>query len=149
MKSLVALAAFLCAAGTAQAAGDPGDLFPRSWVSTAVLKDGAALPLFEGTKIRVDFEHRSDYDVVIWKADCNSFGASVHVTKERLFTGQVSGEDVACVVRRPTRQERWLNRFFGADPKWRIRRDETLKLTEGDRVIRLRRRTSTRGSEGP
>lgn len=146
--SVALVPAVLLAAGSAQA-GDRAELFRHRWVSTAVLKGGTPHPRFNETKVRVDFVHRSDYDSVIWKARCNSYGASVHVTKERLFTGQVSGEDAPCVVRRSTRQERWLNRFFRADPKWRIRRDETLKLTAGDRVIRLRRRTSSRGSEDP
>jgi hypothetical protein len=115
-----------------------------------VLKDGEAHPLFEGAKkIRADFEHRSNYDIAIWRVDCNSFGADIHATRERLFTGQVSGEAAPCVRKHATRRERWLNRFFGADPRWRIRPDETLKLTEGDRVIRFRPRTSKQGSEGP
>jgi META domain-containing protein len=142
VKSLVALVAFLCAAGTAQAAADPDDLFRRDWVSTAVLKDGKPHPRFDETKVRVDFVHYSDYDFVSWRADCNSLGASVYASKERLFTGQVSGNDIKCVVRHWTRKERWLNRFFGADPRWRIRTDGTLKLRAGDRVITLRRRAA-------
>lgn len=140
MRFLAALfLALLSTAGSTQAASDPGDLFGRGWVSTTVLKDGEEHPLFQGTKIHVNFDHRSDYDIVTWTADCNYFGADVHVANERLFTGQVSGTEQYC-LKPQRRQDRWLVRFFGADPKWRIRRNETLKLTRGERVIKLRRR---------
>jgi hypothetical protein len=40
------------------------------------------------------------------------------------------------------RRDRWMLRFFRSDPNWRIPRDDRLKLTAGDRVIRLRKLTS-------
>ena len=133
------LSALLLAAGSAQAASDSGELFERGYVSTKVLKGGKPHPLFEGTKIRVDFDRRAGPDAVRWRADCNDFGARVRVTDERLVTGQIVGTDVGC-ARRQLRRDRWLTRFFAADPKWRIPRTGALKLIAGDRVIRLRRR---------
>jgi hypothetical protein len=132
--------ALLSTVGFAQAASDSGDLFGRGWISTAVLKHGEEHPLFDGTKIRVNFAHRSDYDIVSWKADCNYFGSDVFPTEQRLFTGQIEGSEQYCSKRSQRRQDRWMSRFFGADPRWRIRRDEKLKLRVGGRVIRLRRR---------
>jgi heat shock protein HslJ len=104
-----------------------------------VLKGGQEHPLFDDTRIDVDFNHRDDYDVVTWQADCNLFGARVEVTEQRLVAGQIEGTHQGCAKRRRARQDRWLVRFFDADPKWRIRRNDRLKLTAGDRVIRLRR----------
>lgn len=131
--------AVLFAAGPAQAAGDRADLFGRGYVSTAVLRDGERHPLFEGTKIRVDLNHRADHDGVSWEADCNYFGAPVEITEERLVIGQVVQTDMGCPGPYG-RRDRWMLRFFRSDPNWRIRRDDRLKLTAGDRVIRLRRR---------
>jgi heat shock protein HslJ len=122
----------------AQAAGERSDLFGRDWVSTGVRKDGDRVPLFDGTKIRVDFNHREDYDVLTWRADCNYFGTRPEITDERLVIGQIEGTDMGCFGP-PRRQDRWMLRFFRSDPKWRIRRDDRLKLTAGERVIRLHR----------
>jgi heat shock protein HslJ len=132
--AVVALAV-LSAASPAQAAGDRADLFGRGWVSTAVLEDGERLPLFEGAKIRVDFDGGAD-DNISWRAGCNYLGAHVEITAERLVIGLIEGTDVYC-TKPQRRRERWTNRFIRSDPKWRIRRDDRLKLTAGDRVIRL------------
>ena len=136
IHSLAPVVLVLSVAGSAQAASDSADLFGRGYVSKAVLKDGVRHPLFEGTNIRVDFDHRAEYDSVGWRADCNFFGARVDVTEERLLVGQIAGTEMGC-AKPQNRQDRWMLRFFASDPKWRIRRDETLKLTAGDRVIRL------------
>ena len=133
------LSAVLLAAGSAEADSGPGELFGRGYVSTKVLKGGEPHPLFEGTKIQVDFDRRAGPDVVRWHADCNYFGADVRVTEERLVTGQIEGTGMGCAGRQ-LRRDRWLTRFFAADPKWRIPRTGALKLIAGDRVIRLRRR---------
>lgn len=135
-RPLAALVALLSVAGSAHAASDGSGLFGRGYVSTAVLKDGAPHPLFEETKIRVDFDHGAENDGVSWRADCNIFVARVDVTEERLLVGQIAGTDMGCATAQ-MRRDRWMARFFRSDPKWRIRRDETLKLTAGDRVIRL------------
>jgi heat shock protein HslJ len=136
----VALAVVL-SAGAAHAAGDRGDLFGRGYVSQAVLKDGEPHPLFKGTKIRVDFDHDAYGDSVGWRADCNYFVANVDITEGRLFLGQIGQTDAGCRGAH-RRRDRWMSRFFNSDPKWRIRRDDKLKLTAGDRVIRLRKLTS-------
>ena len=130
--------ALLLAAAPAQA-GDRAELFRHRYVSTAVIKDGERRQLFEGTKIRLDFEHRADYDVVRWQADCNVFGADVDVTEKLLVTGQIEGTSQGCPKAR-LRRDRWMLRFFRSDPRWRIPREGRLKLRAGDRVIRLRRR---------
>lgn len=101
-----------------------------------MLKNGEQHPLFERTKIRVDFDHGAERDGVSWRADCNLFGARVDVTEERLIIGQIVGTEMGCASTQ-MRQDRWMARFFGSHPRWRIRRNGTLKLTAGDRVIRL------------
>ena len=127
------------AAADSVQASDPDALFPRDYVSTAVLKDGAALPLFERTKIHVDFWRRKGSASVRWRADCNYFGAPVDITDTRLITGQIVGTEVGCTGA-PRRQDRWMLRFFRSDPKWRIPRAVRLRLSVGDRVIKLRHR---------
>ena len=138
--SLALAPAVLLAAGSAQA-GDRAELFRHRYVSTAVLKNGERKPLFKGIKIHVDFRHEAEGDVVSWRADCNYSGADVDVTEERLVTGQIEGTAIGCAPPQ-SRQDRWTVRFFGADPRWRIRPGDRLKLTAGDRVIRLRKLTS-------
>jgi hypothetical protein len=129
----------LLAAGSAQAESDSGELFGPGYVSTKVLRGGEPHPLFARTKVRVDFERRSGPDAIRWRADCNHFGADLRVTGERLVTGQIEGTAVGC-AKRQLRRDRWLTRFFSADPKWRIPRAGALRLIAGDRVIRLRSR---------
>lgn len=126
------------AAAESTQASDPAPLFPREYVSTAVLKNGVRAPLLEGTKIHVDFWRRKGSASVRWWADCNYFGARVDITDERLVTGQVVGTEMYCGERRRRRQDRWMLRFFSSDPKWRIPRAGRLRLSAGDRVIKLR-----------
>ena len=128
----------LAATESIQAASDSAPLFPREYVSTAVLQNEERPPLFERTKIRVDFERRNGYDVVRWSADCNGFGARVDITDKRLVIGQIEGTEMYCTQVRRRRQDRWMLRFFSSDPKWRIRREGRLRLRAGDRVIKLR-----------
>jgi hypothetical protein len=133
------VAVALASLAAAEAASDQAPLFPRSYVSTAVRENGVRLPLFERTKIHVDFERRKGSAGVSWRADCNFFGARVDITDTRLVTGQIVGTDQACRGV-PRRQDRWTVRFFASDPKWRIRDEGRLRLRAGDRVIKLRRR---------
>ena len=134
--SLALAPAVFLAAGSAQA-GDRAELFRHRYVSTAVLKNGERKPLFEGTKIRVDFDRGAEHDDLGWQADCNWFGAPVDVTDDHLILiGPGYQTDMGCAGTQ-RRQDRWMWRFFNSDPRWRIRSGERLKLTAGDRVIRL------------
>lgn len=128
----------LVSLASGQTPNDPTQLFGGAYVSTAVTKGGKPHPLFEGTEIRVQFEPGDEYDSVHWKAECNDFGAHVDITDERLETGQISGTEIGC----PTglaRQDNWMGRLFGSDPKWRARQGRSLKLTVGWRAVKLRR----------
>jgi hypothetical protein len=125
---------------TAIASSDEAELFNGAYVSTAVAKDDEPHALFKGTEIRVRFEHRTGYDVVQWWAQCNRFGARVEIADRRLITERADGTLVAC-RNRQHRQDRWLTRFFASDPRWWVRQD-LLKLTAGERVIKLDRRAA-------
>ena len=143
-RTLLATLLIALFGGTAQAAIEPGELFGRAYFSTAVTKAGAPHPLFEGTEVRVDFEHRKTYDVVRWDARCNIFGARVKVTDERLkLPGLISGTSQFC-SKQPRRQDRWLVRFFASDPKWGLDKRGLLRLESGSRVMELRRRPAQR-----
>jgi META domain len=123
----------------ALAASDRGAVFPRPWDSTAVERAGITHPLFDRTTVTVDFKRQGQ--TVGWKADCNSFGTRADIRKHRLVIhGRIVGTLIGC-PELPERQDGWLVRFFASNPKWRILDSGVLKLTAGQRVIKLHRRT--------
>jgi heat shock protein HslJ len=119
-----------------QASGD--ELVGKRYDSVSVVRNGEPYELAKETRVRVRFERREGYDVVGWHAGCNRFGAPVEIRPHRLLTGQITGTEVACSDAL-LRQDRWLARFFGQDPRW-TPRGRRLRLRSGDDVIRLRRR---------
>ena len=140
MKLGITAVAVVAAVGVgwvAQAGGSGSALFGPAYDSTAVTKNGEPHELVEGTRIRVKFVHE-DHDVVRWRSGCNQFGAGVEVTPKRLEVGQIGGTEVGC-AKRLHRQDEWIARVFGSDPKW-IRQGRRLKLRAGDDAITLRRR---------
>jgi heat shock protein HslJ len=120
------------------AQGSGGALFGRAYLSKKVIKNGAPHTLVEGTKIRVKFEHRDNYDVVRWRSGCNRFGAHVEVMAERLKLGVITGTLVGC-PKPLDRQDEWIASFFASDPEW-VRNSRKLRLRSADDVIKLRRR---------
>jgi hypothetical protein len=120
-------------------AQEPGSaLFGRAHLSTGVIKNGAPHALVEGTRIRVRFAHSDEGDRVRWRSGCNYYGAEVDVTAEHLNIGVIGSTAVAC-SKPLNRQDKWVARFFGSNPRW-VRHGRRLKLMSADDVIKLRRR---------
>jgi heat shock protein HslJ len=119
------------------AQGSGGALFGRAYLSKKVIKNGAPHTLVEGTKIRVKFEHRDNYDNVGWHSGCNYYGAHVDVRPKRLKLGGIGSTAIGC-SKPLLRQDEWVGRFFGSDPRW-VRHGRRLRLRAGDDVIKLRR----------
>jgi heat shock protein HslJ len=140
----LAITAGLASAGTGAAGssggGEPGaSLFDHRWVSTDVIKNGDPDPLVEGTRIRLKLAHEDTKDVARWSAGCNGFGGRVDVKPRRLEIWSIDTTLVKCAD--PImRQEAWVARFFGSDPKWH-RSGHKLRLRRGDDLIKLRRHT--------
>lgn len=133
---LVAIALAVTAA-PADATNDPAELLGRAYESKAVTRGSEPDALFEGTEIGVSFEGRDDGAVIAFHADCNFLGGPVEFADGRLIIGQLTTTEVAC-RRRLMRQDRWMVRFFASDPNWRAPQRGALKLTVGEREIKLR-----------
>jgi heat shock protein HslJ len=128
------LVAVAGSAVTAPAGGGGHELFGPAFKSVKVVENGERHALFDETTVRLKFRHEDARDVVVWRGDCNLFGAEVDVTRRRLALGAITGTAVGCDARRH-RQDRWLGRFLGSNPKWELR-GRRLKLAEGnDRIV--------------
>ncbi len=138
----LAVVGVMATVGATEAQGSGDELVGKRYDSISVVRNGEPHELVKETRIRVRFERRDGYDVVGWRAGCNRFGAPVKIRPRRLLTGQITGTEVACSDAL-LRQDRWLARFFGRDPRWTLR-GRRLGLRSGDDVIRLRRRAFCR-----
>jgi hypothetical protein len=78
--------------------------------------------------------------ILVWEAGCNEWTYHVAIGARRLA---VSSEGLTMVLCPPAvrREESWLNAFFHAEPRWRIRGDELL-LKAGQRQLAFRRDVS-------
>jgi hypothetical protein len=112
----------------------PAGLIGRTFVSMAVTENGEPRPLVPGTRIAVSFLERDGRTGVVWSAGCNTFGADVEITADRLLVGVIAGTAAGCRDDLHA-QDEWLAGFFGSDPRWRL--DDRLVLTSGGTVIEL------------
>jgi heat shock protein HslJ len=133
LMSLVVLGA--CGSGDDEAQQTPGDLWGRTFVSTAVTEDGEPRPLVPDTRIEVTFEEREDQGVVGWQAGCNTFGSDVEITADSVVVGVIAGTEIGCADELHA-QDEWLAGFFGPDPRWQLS-DDRLMLRSGETTIEL------------
>lgn len=110
------------------------ELRGRTFIST---KDWSGPGSSFATPVTVVF---GDDRGLSWKADCNTAGAKVEITADRLIVGQVLSTEIGCPGRRQ-RQDRELVAFFDADPSWALDGDR-LTLSGGSVEVALR---ATRG----
>lgn len=101
--------------------GAPGgaELRDRTFVST---KDRSGAGSAFSAPVTVWFEGERRLS---WKADCNTAGADVEITADRLIVGQIMSTEIGCPGR-PAEQDRDLAAFFESDPRWSL---------DGDRLI--------------
>jgi heat shock protein HslJ len=99
---------------------------PRDSSSVAVALREAESPL----------EEREDHNVVAFNGGCNSQGAPVEITPERLHLGPVSTTDMYCVPETLMAQDDWLRDFFVSDPAWELTGDR-LTLSNERTTIEL------------
>jgi heat shock protein HslJ len=119
------------------ASQDPQDLWGREFLSVGVTESGQPRPLVPDTRIRVGFGDRDG--TMGWSAGCNSLGARVEITADRLL---VKGDVWSTLIGCPeplADQEEWLHRFFLDGPYWRLDAS-SLTLTSGETVIELEER---------
>lgn len=131
----LALALIACWAATGCGEDDgarepPGaDLGGRTFVST---KDWSGDGSSFSTPVTVTFEADGR---LTWKADCNTAGADVEITGDRLVVGAIASTEIGC-PRRPADQDRDLVAFFGSDPAWELDGDR-LTLSGDDVEVAL------------
>jgi len=163
MRRNVALAAVVAAlvagCGNDDAPGPPGDaettpaqsavdLLGRSFASTRVMERGKPRPLVGDSFILAVFA-REDQNVVRFRAGCNTFGAGVEITPDRLLVGRIVGTAMRCPDEL-ARQENWASDFFGSDPNWQLSGD-VLTLTSSETVVEMEesRRVTGAGESVP
>jgi len=105
---------------------------------TAVSASGArGARLFDRPKeIGVGLSHGKRGQWIGWEANCNGFGAQMHVGHKRLRLGAITASAVGC-PNLSGRQDSWLESLFSADPRWQLKRG-LLVLRGAGRVLRLR-----------
>lgn len=118
-----------------------GPLWGKAFVATSVRgREGKQTPIAQPADVGISFSKSRSRDQWIgWGANCNGFGARVRIRGGRLKLREVVSSSVACSGRRQ-REDRWLDGFFGADPRWRLH-GAHLKLWSHGRVIRLKEKT--------
>jgi heat shock protein HslJ len=115
---------------------DQGRLWGRSFVATSVRgREGRQTPIARPSDVHVSFS-KSHGQWIGWEANCNGFGARVRIRGGRLKLREVVSTAVGCPGRWE-QEDRWLDRFFGANPYWRLHGTH-LKLWLRGRVVRLK-----------
>ncbi len=118
--------------------GDRGELFDGPFVSSAATKNGESYSFVKGTRLRLEFVRDEGKSVLRWRAGCNYYGSPVRITESHLDVRLVESTDIGCSPAL-ARQDRWLARFFSADPAWTLE-GETLRLRSGDDRLRLKQK---------
>jgi META domain len=99
-------------------------------------------PVRDPSELQLTFGAIASYETetsgaaLFWQSNCNSHSYALRVTKHRfrLTEGFTTAEEC---TEPGKREERWLDRFFDADPRWSLHRGR-LTLTSSSRRIVLR-----------
>ncbi len=118
--------------------GPPDDgavLAGRTFLSTAVVRDGKPYDLFKGTRIRLTLDDKGHVGAT---AGCNSMGGDADLSGGRLrMTGDVSMTDMGCDPKLHA-QDELVSGFLQAGPRWELAGDvltlrtDTLEVTLQD-----------------
>ncbi|WP_166380217.1 META domain-containing protein [Catellatospora methionotrophica] len=110
--------------GAGSPPGDGAVLAGRTFLSTAVVRDGKPFALVKDTRIRLTLDDRGHVGAT---AGCNSMGGDADLTGGRLrMTGDVSMTDMGCDPARHA-QDELVSGFLQAGPTWELTGD-VLKL---------------------
>lgn len=122
--------------GDGSPAGQPEDLWRRTFLSTWVIEEGEPRTLVDGTQISMTFFVERNRRGLRWEAGCNFFGTGLEITADSLIVqDQIDGSDQGC-ARELHDQDDWLADFLASDPSWELRGDR-LTLTSGGTTIEL------------
>jgi heat shock protein HslJ len=135
-----------CGLGTQTPAPEAAEeLVDRSFVSTAVVREGEPHTLVQGP-LEVSFrsppgsaEGGNGAEVLVaWTSGCNHYGLRVEVFADRLEHEEGLGPDGTAIGCDPamTDQERWLTEFFTDAPRWELEGSD-LVLVSSDVEIEL------------
>lgn len=129
----IALLALLATACAPQAAAEQpqAGLDGRTFVGSAVLRDGLDEPLAKGSRLTLTF---SDGRMNA-QAGCNQLAGQVSLAGGRLRAAELSTTDMACETVLMD-QDQWLHAFFTAGPSWALDGDE-LRLRGEHLELRL------------
>lgn len=115
----------------AEPAGESGELWGRTFVSTSATMDGAPRALVPGTEIRLAL----DNGTLRANAGCNQLSGRVDVDGQRLAVSDLGGSLMLCGDEL-REQEEWLIAFLGRRPTWLLDGD-VLVLRTDDTELRL------------
>lgn len=124
--------------------GDDGDTAAsgsvrgRAFLSEAVIEDGATRPLVAGTRIRRQFAEDGQ---ITASAGCNTLGAAVEITGDRIDVGDLSTTDMGCDPALHEQGE-WLGDFLASDPGNTLYGDHLQLRDDGITIDLLDRRVA-------
>jgi heat shock protein HslJ len=112
---------------------DASDLRDRTFVSTGDWSgDGSSF----STPVTVRFKADGG---LTWQADCNTAGADVAITADRLLVGEIASPAIGC-PRPLMKQDEDLSGFFDSDPGWQLDGD---RLTLSSESVEVTLRTAS------
>jgi hypothetical protein len=98
---------------------------PRElWLSFGTITDYG-----EGIEEKTD-----EYAALFWESNCNEHNYKVEATPTRLNLSEGGSTLVLCLGR-VQKEERWLERFFGASPRWRLSNGHLTLTARGSTIV--------------
>lgn len=118
-------------------AKDPGArLWGRTWASVSVQRDGRPHELVDDSVLRIQAAREQDRQGIRYSAGCNTGGASLRITSDRLLVGDDGAASAMGCGDEMEAQEDWFFSFVHTSPHWSLAADgERLTLKTGDTVI--------------
>lgn len=113
----------------------------RTFWAISITDADQSHPIRDPSELQLTFRAIASYEAetsrpaLFWQSNCNSHGHALRVTKQRFRLTEGFATTEECNEPRK-REERWLDRFFDADPRWSLHR-RRLTLTSGSRRIVL------------
>jgi hypothetical protein len=136
----IVVALLLCAAQSPACAAASRGLWDHNYVATHVTGDGADGKLFSDPGvIGVTLSRsRRHGERIGFQANCNGYGARIHLRGGKLHLGEATSSDEWCSGV-AGRQDSWLWTFFDSVPSWRLR-GRLLAIWGGGRAMVLRQK---------